>query len=151
MDKISWHSHERIHTEKTSDWYWIVGIVTLSLAAISIIMNNVIFGILIIVGSFTLSLIASKKPDLLENQIDNLGVRHGKTLYPFANLDSFWVETRDNHPRLILKSKKFFMFYISILLEDMEPEIVREYLLKHLSEEEHVEPLLEKVLIYLGF
>ncbi|HEY0220643.1 MAG TPA: hypothetical protein VGC58_00275, partial [Candidatus Paceibacterota bacterium] len=148
---ISWSSHERIYTEKNSDWYWIVGIITISLAAICIILNNINFGILIIISSFTLSLVASKKPEILESEINSFGIKHGKTMYPFVNLDSFCVETRDAHPRLILQSKKFFMFYISILLEDTDPNTVREYLLEHLKEEEHVEPLLEKVLIYLGF
>ena len=151
MEKITWRSHEKIHTEKNSDWYWIVGIVTIAIAVISIILNNIIFGILILISSFTLSLIASKKPELLENQIDRGGVTHGKVFYPFMHLESFWVETRDSHPRLILKSKKMFMRYISILLEDADPQEIRETMMHHLPEEEHVEPLIEKILIYLGF
>ena len=151
MEKISWKAHERIHTEKTNDWYWIVAIVTISIAVLSIILDNVIFGILIIISSFTLSLVASKKPEYLETTIDSRGVRTGKIFYPYDNLDSFWIETRDAHPRLILKSKKMFMTFITILLEDMDPDEVGDYLSQHLHEEEHVEPLLEKLLIYFGF
>lgn len=151
MDKISWQAHERIFTEKTNDWYWIVTIITISIAIISIILNNIIFGILVIISSFTLSLVASKKPEYLETTIDSRGIRTGKIFYPYENLDSFWVETRDAHPRLIIKSKKVLMTFITILLEDMNPDDVRDFLSQHLHEEEHVEPLLEKVLIYLGF
>lgn len=151
MDTISWHAHEKIHTEKTPDWYWIVGIVTISIVVICIILNNIIFGILIFMSSFTLSLIASKKPRLVEIHADNEGISVGNIFYPYVNLDSFWVETRDAHHRVILKSKKLFMPYISILLEDMNPGQVRAYLGTHLHEEEHIEPLFEKILIYLGF
>src|SRR5262245_15870726 len=122
MDRISWKAHERIYTEKTNDWYWIVGIVAVSFAAISIIMNNLIFGILILVGTFTLALVSSKKPEVIEIFADKGGIGIGKTFYPYLNLESFWVETRDAHPRIIIKSKKAMMIYIIALLEDMDPK-----------------------------
>lgn len=150
-EKISWKTIEYLHREKTSDWYWIVGIITISIALISIILNNVIFAILIIISSFTLSLFASKKPELITVDINNLGITVGKNHYPYKDLDSFWIETRDAHPRILFKSKKVFMPFIMVLLEDVEPESIRELLSKYLLEEEHTEPLLEKLLLYFGF
>ncbi|MFZ2621493.1 MAG: hypothetical protein WAX85_02965 [Minisyncoccia bacterium] len=151
MEKISWKAKEYIHREKTSDWYWIVGIITVSIAIISIILNNLIFAILIIVSSFTLSLFASKKPQMIDVEIDNSGVTIGKTHYPYAHLESFWIETREHHPRIILKSQKVFMPFVIAFIEDENEEGLREFLLQHLPEEEHIEPFLEKLLIYLGF
>lgn len=151
MDKISWRTVEYFHTEKTNDWYWIVGIVSVSLAIISIILNNVIFGILIIVSAFTLSLFASKKPNFINVSLDNSGILFGKTFYPYSNLGSFWIETRDNHPRILLKSKKALMPYIVIFTEEENIDEIRNFLLNYLREEEHTEPLLEKILLYLGF
>ena len=151
MEKISWHTIEYIHTPKTSDWYWIVAIITISIALISIIMNNIIFAILIVVSSFTLSLFASKKPKIVEISIDNIGITVDNTLYPFANLESFWIETREHHPKILVKSKKIFMPFIVIFIGDIEIEKVRETLSRHLPEEEHIEPFLEKLLIYFGF
>ena len=149
--KISWKAKGHLHTEKTSDWYWIVGIITVSIAIVSIILNNIIFAILIIVSSFTLSLFASKKPEILDMEIDSVGISVGKTRYPYKNLQSFWVETREFHPKIILKSKKIFMPFIVVLIEDIDEEMVRQKLLEHLPEEEHIEPFLEKLLIYFGF
>jgi len=151
MEKLSWTTIGYLHQEKTSDWYWIVGIVTISIAVISIILNNIIFAILIIVSSFTLSLFASRKPDPILIVIDNLGINVGNTKYPYKHLDSFWVETREHHPKILLKSKKVFMPLIIVFIEEVEPDEVRLALLHHLPEEEHIEPFLEKLLIYLGF
>mgnify|MGYP003473546694 FL=1 len=151
LDKISWQTHEYLHTEKTNDWYWIVAIVTLSIAFVSVILNNVIFGILVIVASFTLSMFASRKPDVFTATIDNSGVTFGSIRYPYGNLSSFWVETRDNYPRLLLKSKKILMPFVVIHTENEDPGEIRELLLHYLPEEESTEPLLEKILIYLGF
>jgi hypothetical protein len=151
MEKLSWDTVEYLHKEKTPDWYWIVGIVTISIAIISIILNNLIFAILIIISSFTLSLFASKKPEIIEVDIDMSGVTVGRNHYLYKDLESFWIETRDSYPRVLLKSKKVFMPFIMILIEGVEPNQIQELLSKYLPEEEHVEPLLEKILLYFGF
>lgn len=151
MEKISWNTVEYLHTEKNSDWYWIVGIVTVSIAIISIILNNVIFAILIIVSSFTLSLFASKRPEIIEVGIDNLGITVNGKRHAYKEIESFWIETRDYNPRLLLKSKKVFMPFIVLLIDDVEHEDVHRIISKYLPEEEHSEPLLEKILLYLGF
>ena len=151
MEKLSWQTHEYLHSEKTTDWYWIVAIITISIALISVILNNIIFAILIIVSSLTLSLFASKKPEIINVEIGDSGITVSKVHYPYSHLDSFWIETRDAHPRIIVKSKKVFMPFIVVFLSDMNEDVVHEILSRHLPEEEHIEPFLEKLLIYFGF
>ncbi|MSU45121.1 MAG: hypothetical protein EXS47_00590 [Candidatus Zambryskibacteria bacterium] len=151
MEKLSWETIEYLHTEKTSDWYWIVGIITISIALISIILNNVIFALLIIVASFTLSLFASRRPEKIKIEISNSGVQVGKTKYSYHELESFWVETREVHHRVLLKSKAILKPYVVIFIEDIDPEELRTLLAQYLQEEEHSEPLLEKLLLYFGF
>ena len=151
MENLKWQAHEYLYSEKTADWYWIVAIITISIAIIAIILNNIIFAILIIVSSFILSLFASRKPEVISVEITSSGITAGKTHYPYANLQSFWVETREIVPKIILKSKKVFMPFIAVLIDEIEPEEVRHALSQHLPEEEHVEPFLEKLLIYFGF
>jgi len=151
MEKISWKTIEYLHQEKSSDWYWIVGIITVSIAIISILLNNLIFAILILVASFTLTLFASKKPEEMLVELNQKNVVFGKTKFPYTELDAFWVEKEEGIPRIILKSKKLFMPYISIFIEETDPEDIRHLLSNHLKEEEMTEPLFEKILFYLGF
>ncbi len=151
LHHISWHAPEYIHTEKTVDWYWIVGIITISIAIIAIILNDVIFAVLIIISIATLSLYATRPPHMVEIDITSTGVHNGSTYHPYDELESYWVETRHAFPKVIFKSKKKLMFFISILLEDADPEEVNHILSQHLPKVEHTEPLLEKLLIYLGF
>ncbi len=151
MEHISWRAPEYIHTEKTSDWYWIVGIVTLSLAIIAVIFNDVIFAILIVVAVATLALYSSRPPKLLEIELTTTGIHDGDTYYPYDDLDSYWIETREVYPKIILKSKKKLMLFIVILIEDVHPLDVDDFLAQYLPKEEHREPLLEKVFLWLGF
>ncbi len=151
MEKISWRAPEHIYTEKTADWYWVVGIVTLSVALISIILNNLVFAILIIVSAATLSLFATKRPRMIPIELSPNGVSVDTTFYPYADLESFWVETEHWHPRIFLKSTKNLSPFIVIFLNDADPGEIHHALSQHLTERKHSEPLLEKVLIYLGF
>lgn len=151
MEKISWQTVEYFHTHKNSDWYWIVGIVTISFALIAIILNNLVFGILILVSGFTLSLFASRRPGIVNVEISNTGVTFGDKHYSYSTLDSFWVETREGHPRLFLKSKEVFSPYIVIFIEEEDPEEIHHVLSEKLREERHTESLLEKIMMYLGF
>ncbi len=151
MEKITWQAHEYIYTEKNTDWYWIVAIVTLSISIISILLSNIIFAILIIISAGTLTLFSSRKPELIHIEINQKSIIIGSIKYPFENLDSFWVEKNIGHERVILKSKKILMPFISVLIQGVSPEEVQKILLHHLPEEEQTESLLEKFLIYLGF
>lgn len=151
MEKISWQTHEYHHTEKNSDWYWILGIVTVSIAIIAIILHNFIFAILIIVSSFTLALFASKKPEIIDVRMEMNGITLGKIFYPYDNIQSFWIETNEHRPRIIFRSKKALMPFIVVFIDDMPPEVIHEELSLHLTEEHLTEPFLEKLLIHLGF
>jgi hypothetical protein len=151
MTYLTWEAHEHEYREKSSDWYWAVGIITLSIAAISIIFNDIIFAIFIIIGAFALCLASSKAPRILTYEITDRGIRVNDTLYLYQNLDSFWVEVDEAEPKLLVKSKKFFMPYLIANLNDHEPDDVRTVLLGFLKEEEHTEPLGQKIMEYLGF
>jgi hypothetical protein len=151
MEKLSWHTQEYHYREKSADWYWVVGIVSISLAIIAVILNNIIFAIFIIVSAFSLSLFASKKPNLVEISIEKDSVAIGDKRHSYEGFESFWVETKDGIPRMLFRSKKIYAPLLVVFIDDVDPEKVREALSEYLPEEELSEPFLEKLLIYLGF
>jgi hypothetical protein len=148
---ISWTAPEYMHTEKTADWYWIVGIVSVTLSVISIVFGNILFGLFIIVATGTLTLYASRPPELHEIRISDKGVQVDKVLYPYHSIESFWIEEKELHPRILLKSEKKIAPYIVILLGEVPAEEIRDALNTHLHEVKHSEPFLEKLLIWFGF
>ncbi len=151
MEKINWIAPEYIHTEKTSDWYWIVGIITVSAATISIMLNNVIFAVLLLVAMFTLTLYASRKPQNIKIELNQKGIIHGNIYYPYSDIKSFHVENKDKYPRIIFQLKKKLSSYVIILIKEHDPEEIRDFLEDFLEEETHTEPFLAKLLIYFGF
>ena len=148
---ISWDAHEHIHTEKNNDWYWAVGIITITAAALSFIFNNIIFGILILVSAFALVVHASKKPRIIHVEINDRGIIINDILYPFLTLESFWIDAHERPAKILIKSHKTFMPYITIHIDEVDPEQVRDILLNYIAETEHSEPISQKILERFGF
>jgi len=148
---ISWNAPSHFHMEKGQDWYWAVGIVTLAITVVCIIFGNVIPGIFVIVASVALVVHASHPPKLVEYSINDRGITADETLYPFLSLDSFWIPHDEQPAKILLKSRKIFMPLISINIEEVDPEVIREVLLKYIAETEHREPLLKKIMERFGF
>lgn len=148
---ISWNTLEHIHTEKNNDWYWAVGIITITAASLAFIFNNFIFGILILVASFALVIHGAKRPGTIHCEINDRGLVINDILYPFLTLESFWIDAHIRPAKVILKSHKTFMPYIVVYIDEVDPEEVRDILLNYIAETEHKEPISQKILETLGF
>ena len=148
---ISWNAPEHYHVEKTPDWYWGVGIITLALAVVAFIFGNIITGIFVLVAAITLVLHASKPPRTIYHEVNDRGLVIHDTLYPFVSLESFWIPHDEFPSKIILKSRKTFMPFIIMLIDETDPEEIREVMLKYIAETEHREHFLHHILERLGF
>jgi len=148
---LHWETHEYEDKKRNSDWFWAVGILTIGVAVTSVILNNVLFAIVVILASFGLLLYAARKPKVVDVVLDDKGVRVHDIFYPYHTLESFWVEDQENHPRILIKSQKLFMPYIHVPLGDPNLEEVRDYLISHIPEVFHSESIFHKIIDRLGF
>jgi len=149
---FSWEAFEFVDQKRGRDWFWALGIIALSSASAAIIVGNLLFAVLIIIGAIVIGLIASQTPEKSLFEINNRGIRVNSKLFPFQTLKSFWVyDEPEQEPVLIIESEKVLMPLICIPLEGPNPEDVRECLLSRLDEEEHQPPLSEKILQFFGF
>ena len=150
-DHITWNALEYPVREKTTDWYWALGIMAIAGAVASYILGNILFSILILLGAFTVAAYGARHPHMVEFEIDRRGIRSGATRYPYSSLASFWVIEGAEESKILLQSGKILMPYIVIPLGEEDPEVVREVLLNYLKEEEHVEPFAQRIMDYLRF
>lgn len=149
---MEWDAHEYEHKERSSDWFWAVGIISVSIAIAAIIFNNIIFAILVLLATFTLSIFASRPPTTLHMVLNEKGVTRGRVHYPFSTLKSFWIDIEHPHKKIILESQKMFMPLIIIPLNaETNVDELHENLSTFLAEEFHTLPFVERILEYLGF
>ena len=150
--RTEWNAHEYEHKQRSPDWFWAVGIVSISIAIAAVIFGNIIFGILVLISAFALSLFVNRPPNTLHIVIDGKGITKDKIRYPYSTLESFWIDTEHPHKKIILRSQKMFMPLIVIPLGDeADVEQLHENLSLFLSEELHRLPFVERILEYLGF
>jgi len=152
-ETLQWNSLEYTHREKSIDWFWAVGIIALAVAVTAVIYHNILFAVFIIIGTFTLLMFAARKPRSVEFEINKRGLRIDRVLYPYSTLHSFWIhDHEEKQKKLIIQSEKVLMPYVSIPIpDDVNVDVLRDFLDDYLPEEEHPESLSEALMEYLGF
>lgn len=150
--RIEWEAYEYEHKERGSDWFWAVGIISISIAIASGIFGNIIFGILVLLAAFSLALFINRRPDKIKIFANEKGVTKDRTHYPYHSIKSFWIDIEHSHPKIILRSQKLLMPLIVVpISEEVDPMELRENLIRFIPEEYHSLPFVERLLEYLGF
>ncbi len=148
---ITWNAPEHFHSEKGSDWYWAVGIITVALSAVAFIFGNFITGVFVLVAAVALVLHAAHPPRQVYHEINDRGLMVDKTFYPFLSLESFWIPHDEMPAKMVIKSRKFLMPFIIVYIEEIDPEEIREVMLRYIAETEHREHFLHRMLEKFGF
>jgi len=151
QNPLHWQALEYEHYERSPDWFWAVGIITIALSVTAIILHNVLFAFVIILSGFVLSMYAARPPKEIDVVIDDVGIRVEHTFYPFHSLESFWIEENEENSKILIKSQRLMMPYIIIPLGDADEEKVHAYLTRHLPEQFHSESSFHKLMERLGF
>ncbi len=150
---VYWEAPEHNHIEKTSDWYWILGIIAIAGSVASIIVNNnVLFSIVILLGAMTMIITSHRKPRVIEFEVSTRGIRIKQTLYPYSTLESFYIdEESPTGPQLLVKSKKLFVPLLILPIPDEYIHVIDDILTVRLREEHMEEPFSHRLLEYFGF
>lgn len=154
---ILWSTYEYEQREHSTDWYWVVGIITIALAIAFFIVDNMLLSIIVLLGIGILLTHTKHEPLMREYEISRKGIRINKTLYRWDSLDSFWILDSHDHPergtpaKILLTSKKQFMPHIVVPLGELDPEMIRGILLEQIPEEFQVEPIYDRIMRRLGF
>lgn len=149
---VSWEAPEHRHIEKTSDWYWALGIVAIAAAAASMIFSNVLFGVVILLGASTMVLVAHRHPKMVSFEVSVRGIRVDNDLYPFGTLDSFCIdEENPAGPQLIVKSKHLFTPLIILPIPEDLIDDIEDIIAPRLHDEHLEEPIAHRLLEFFGF
>jgi hypothetical protein len=150
---ITWKCKEYEHSEKSAEWFWALGLIGVAGAVASIMFNNVLFAIFILIAVFVLALYASRKPEEFTFTLTQRGLRIEDKLHPFNTFKAFGIEefSEKHTPKLIFDTKKLFALDIVIPLVGVDLDEVHDLLLDFLPEDELEEPVVHKFMEWFGF
>lgn len=151
---LSWSAYEHEHIERGSDWYWALGIAAVSTAVISLLLHNLLFGLLILIAAATIALLSREAPDIAHFELSDRGIRVNDTLHRYRDILAFWVEDEQERehqrPLLLVDTVKVLSPNLVIPIENIDPKLVRAYL-KERTEERHMkEPVAHRLFEALG-
>jgi len=145
--EFSWETLEHEYTEKSPDWFWVVGIGGAVIALASLLLGNILLSLVAILVTVVLFLYSSRQPEKVKVTVNRRGVQVEHIHHPFNSLRSFWIHDHLPKKKLILHSDKAFAQHWHLPIpDDVDHEALREFLLEHLKEEPH-EPTLIDVLV----
>ncbi len=156
-DRITWQAPEHEHREHGSDWFWVVGIIALSLSVAFVITGNILLSIIIFLGVGMLLFHAKTPPKIINYEISRKGIIAGKKIYLWESLESFWILEKDTTSRfhsdakILLRSNKPLSLHIAIPLDTYALTKVYNALARILPEEHQMEPAAERLMRNLGF
>jgi hypothetical protein len=148
---ISWSVQTHEHRERSSDWYWTLGLLGVVGAGFSIFFGNILLAAILVVGAGSIGFLAARGPREHEVSIDRRGITLDGTLYLYPTVQSFWVEEEASEPTLFLTTNSIVMPHVSVPLDDAShAAAVRTYLRRYLEEEEQWPHFGENVARMLG-
>lgn len=150
IDEIIWEADEYSHTEKDRRWFWTVMAVAAGAIILCLLFRNVLFAIIILLGTGVLLAYAARPPERIRFSVSVHGLRAKHELYSFKHSRSFWIE-RGGSARVLLRTDRLFLPYIVFPIEGVDPEEIRRVLLRFLPEVEHHESLAELFAERIGF
>lgn len=151
---LEWESYSNVPIERTDDWFWALGAITVFSMIISLFFGNILLALIIGLGTFSLYYHERRPTDTkLLVKINKKGVQLNKELFTYEKINSFWVEEENEEKpaRLILHYRRLFVPNIHIPIIGYEPEQVRQTMLEYGEEEKHVETFSEVIFDTLGF
>jgi hypothetical protein len=149
---IKWEAPEYDYIPKSNNWFWSVIIITIGLVFASFLLGNMLFAILVMISGLTIILYGARMPRKISFSFTSRGLIIEKRLYLYENLRSFWIQYEPPHKKLLaIVPKKHLMPAISIPLGNVNPNDIREHLLKFLKEERYEETFVQTISHLIGF
>ena len=143
---FEWEGREYVFEEKSTDWYWALGIIATAVAIAAILFGNVLLALVVIAGAVTIALAAAKSPRVHRFGIYEIGIMIDETLYPYESMLHFSVlEYADETlpPSLSIKTKQFLAPHLLIPIVGHDPVEIYEYVLNHLPDGGHERSLMD--------
>jgi hypothetical protein len=149
---ITWEALEHYHYDRGSEWFWILGIFTVSGTIAALLLGNVLFAIVIAIGGALSGIGALREPHIISYAITPRGIRINERLYPYTTLECYCIdEEHTMGPQLFVKSEKFFMPLLIIPLPEDAQEEIENMIAERIPEVHIEEPFGYKVLEFFKF
>jgi hypothetical protein len=132
IDTIEWLVPEYSHKERSPDWFWAIGIITVISCGVTLWLKSYIFSIFLAISGLCLIMFTLRHPQDVKYIVESKGLTMGKDLYPWKNIKSFNIKNNedDDYAKLLIETNKHFLPIYTIPLEKEKVNEMKETLKK---------------------
>lgn len=143
-----WEGTQYEFAEKSSDWYWALGIIAAAAIIASILFGNFLLALVILAASVAVALQAGKRSKVHHFALTDHGLQIDDRLYPFDTMMHFSVleyPGTDLPLALSIKTRSLLAPHLLVPLSGVDPDAVYEYISYHLEEGNHEASLIDRL------
>jgi hypothetical protein len=130
LNTIQWSAPEYTHKEKSMDFLWTIGIVTVVACGLALWKSNSLFAIFIFISGCTLVLFSIRPPQEIGFSIETKGLSLGKVLHPWKDIKGFDIKKGEEYSKLMIQTSKYFLPIYTITFPTNIREEIKAELLK---------------------
>ncbi len=147
-DEIYWQDYEYEFLEKEPEWFWIFGIIAALAIILSLILKDLLFAIVILLGAVTIGMYNKRAPRQVSFGLAKHGIKAGISLFPYDTIKSFWIEA--DKRQLIIETSRLMRPHITIPLGNTHPDVIRSKLIGFLTEKRYDGSVIDAVADFFG-
>lgn len=149
---LSWQALEYEHKPKTADWFWILGAITILGSGLALYVGNYFFAVFILIAALTMALHANIPPTLHTYTIREDGLVRDNILFPFRNIEKFWIVKESLGTQLLLHINRISFPVVTIPLGNVDKDWVRQIFRANSIKETEIQiPFAERLMDVFGF
>jgi hypothetical protein len=149
---FSWSASGLEKEHRSARWYIAAACIILAAIAYSVWQQDwFVIGIIVVVSAILFWYVFSVHPQEVSYRITPMGIYVDDRLYPFSEIHSFWMVYNNNVKTMYFALVKKYLPTIVVSLENVDPLLVKGFLLKKIPEQEsRGEGLVDKFTRVLG-
>ncbi len=151
IKKIEWSAPEYKHEEKSIDFIWAIGLISVIAFGIALWFSNYLFAIFIFISGCSLVFFSLRQPEDVNFSIETSGLTLGKNKYEWKNIKGFNIKKEESVSVLLIEIDKYFLPVYTIPFPINLMDDIKESLLKVIPNIELEESKSMKFMEKLGF
>jgi hypothetical protein len=152
FEPVTWRAAEREFTEKSLEWYLIVGAVALVLIVTALVLENYLFALFLVLAAVVVYFLSRRHPRVVDFRIDEHGIMMGSTEWHYSEIEAFTIHQRFGRlDHIVLRRKISMNPFVHIPIDGHLAVQARAALAERLPEFEFEETLLDMLADWLGF
>lgn len=141
---IAWIVHTHEHKDRSTDWYWTLGLVAVVGAALAMYFKNPLLAGIILIAAGSLGTLVARGPRTHWVRVTSRGVVMDGTLYPWESVHSFYIEPFNAEAgqsgRLLVTMKSYLTPQLVLNTEEPSRAAALRTFMKKYAQEEEQEP-----------